>query len=140
MTTTTTAQKIAQLEAQLARLREKDRALENGQKIILGGMLLASARTDPKQREWVIAQASKITRPADVKRLAPLIEELQAMTPAAQQIAGASAQETLQVSPKQQVVSASAQETLQLGTAKIGEAKPDSSGWGALGTPKIGSV
>lgn len=81
--TTTTAQKIAQLESQLARLREKDRALENGQKIILGGMLLASARTDQRIRQWVITEAAKITRPADIKRLAPLLEELKAMPSAA---------------------------------------------------------
>jgi hypothetical protein len=82
-------------------------------------------------RQWVITEAAKVTRPADIKRLAPLIEELKAMSPAPQQVSSASAQETLQVaSPKQQVVSASAQETLQLGaTTKVGE--QDS--WAALG-------
>ena len=39
-----TEQQIAELEAQIARLRERKRTEENGQKIILGGMLLASAR------------------------------------------------------------------------------------------------
>lgn len=137
--TTTTAQKIAQLEAQLARLREKDRALETGQKIILGGMLLASARTDQHMRQWVITEAAKVTRPADIKRLAPLIEELKTMSPAPQQVSSASAQETLQVaSPKQQVVSASAQETLQLGATTVGERVEQDRSWGALGTPKIG--
>lgn len=44
----TIEQKIAQKEAELARLRNKGRALENGQKIILGGMVLAEAKKDPK--------------------------------------------------------------------------------------------
>ena len=70
------AQKIAQLEAQIARLREESKRLENGQKIILGGMLLAAARTDPAMRKWLLAEAAKITRPADVKRLAPLLAEM----------------------------------------------------------------
>lgn len=77
--TITTTQKIAQLEAKLARLREKDRALETGQKIILGGMLLASARTDPNIRQWLLAEASKISRPADIKRIAPLLNALRDM-------------------------------------------------------------
>jgi len=49
-----TEQQIAELEAQIARLRERKRTEENGQKIILGGMLLASARHDPKMAAWVI--------------------------------------------------------------------------------------
>jgi hypothetical protein len=76
MTTRTPAQQIAELEAKIARLKTKDRALENGQKIILGGMLISAARTDQRIRKWVLTEAAKITRPADVKRLAPLLEEL----------------------------------------------------------------
>jgi len=71
------AQKIAQLEAQIARIRHQERSLENGQKIILGGMLLNAARVNPEMRRWVMAEASKITRPADTKRLAPLLAELE---------------------------------------------------------------
>ncbi|MCO2575769.1 hypothetical protein FA325_32380 [Pseudomonas aeruginosa] len=70
-------QKIAQKEAELARLREKSRALENGQKIILGGMLLAEARKDPKVRQWVIDMAkATVKRDVDQKRLEPLLAEL----------------------------------------------------------------
>ena len=82
--TTTLKQKIAQAEAELSRLREQERALETGQKIILGGLLLAAARTDAAVRRWVLDEAARtVTRDADKKRLAPLIAELAAMpTPA----------------------------------------------------------
>lgn len=75
----TVEQQIAQVESELARLREKKRSLENGQKIILGGMLLAAARHDPEMAKWVIAEAGKAPlRDIDRKRLAPLLDELQA--------------------------------------------------------------
>lgn len=73
----TTEQKIAQHEAALARLREQKRRDENGQKVILGGMLLAAARKEPRIREWLIKEAEKsVTREVDRKRLAPLLAEL----------------------------------------------------------------
>jgi hypothetical protein len=115
MSTRTPSQQIAELEAKIARLRQKDRALENGQKIILGGMLLNAARTEPKIRQWVINEASKITRPADAKRLAPLLEELREVKPAGF-------------------------DSTQIGTPKTGA--PTQTGWGLdagmVGTPKIG--
>ena len=47
---------------------------------ILGGMLLAAARHDPKIRAWVIKEAAKaVTREVDKKRLEPLLDELKAM-------------------------------------------------------------
>ena len=76
----TLEQKIAQKEAEIARLREQSRALENGQKIILGGMILNAARKDERIRRWVLDEAARtVTRDADKKRLAPLITELSAM-------------------------------------------------------------
>lgn len=78
----TLEQKIAQKEAEIARLREQSRALENGQKIILGGMILNAARTDARIRRWVLDEAAKtVTRDADKKRLAPLLDELAALPP-----------------------------------------------------------
>jgi hypothetical protein len=76
----TIEQKIAQKEAELARLRNKGRALENGQKIILGGMVLAEAKKDPKIRQWLL-EMTKLTvkREVDIKRLTPLLEELAAL-------------------------------------------------------------
>lgn len=72
----TLEQKIAALDAKIARLRHQDRQLETGQKIILGGMLLNAARKDARIREWVLNEASKVvTREVDKSRLAPLLEE-----------------------------------------------------------------
>lgn len=73
----TLEQKIAETEAKLARLRKQTRELENGQKIILGGMLLAEARREPRIRKWLIDTAAKeVTRETDRKRLQPLLIEL----------------------------------------------------------------
>ena len=73
----TKKQEIAELEARLARAKTEDRAMETGQKIILGGMLLQAAKRDPKMAAWVIAEAAKaITRKIDQDRLAPLLAEL----------------------------------------------------------------
>ncbi|WP_205833296.1 mobilization protein [Azohydromonas caseinilytica] len=70
-------QKIAALDAKIARLRHQSRKLEAGQKIILGGILLNAARNNPRVREWLLIEASKVvTRDADKKRLAPLLDEL----------------------------------------------------------------
>jgi len=76
----TLEQQIAAKEAELARLRNKRRELETGQKIILGGMLLRAAREDARIRDWVLKEATKtVTRPNDQKRLQPLLDELAAM-------------------------------------------------------------
>jgi hypothetical protein len=78
----TIEQKIAEAEAKLARLRQQSRALENGQKIILGGMLLAEARKEPRIRQWLIDKSNElITRDVDRKRLEPLLAELAALSP-----------------------------------------------------------
>jgi hypothetical protein len=73
----TLEQKIAEAESRLARLREQSRRTENGQKIILGGMLIHAARKDAKIRAWLLAEAERsITREVDKKRLAPLLDTL----------------------------------------------------------------
>lgn len=83
-------QKIAAAEAKLERLRNKSRALETGQKVILGGLLLARAREDAQIRAWLLAEAqTHITREADAKRLKPLLAKLAKMPkpePTARQI------------------------------------------------------
>lgn len=77
----TLKQQMAEAEAKLARLREKSRQLENGQKIILGGLLLNAAKNDARIREWLLKEAAKaVTREADKKRLAPLLDELAALS------------------------------------------------------------
>jgi hypothetical protein len=75
----TTEQKIAQAEARLARLRTRSRKLENGQKIIVGGMVIAAARRDPAMARMLFSLAQRSMREIDRKRLAPLLEELAAL-------------------------------------------------------------
>lgn len=43
----TLEQQIAQKQDELNRLKEKAKTLENGQKIVLGGMVLSVARKNP---------------------------------------------------------------------------------------------
>ena len=77
---TTLAQKIAQAEDRLNRLRNKNRNLENGQKIILGAMVINAVKRDAKLREWLINEAAKsVTREVDKKRIAPLLDSLHRM-------------------------------------------------------------
>ncbi len=92
----TIEQQIAAKEAELTRLKDKQRKLENGQKIILGGFLLNEVKADAKIRSWLLRRvAETVTRDIDKKRLAPLLEELQAMrtTPSASSRAPESTQE-----------------------------------------------
>jgi hypothetical protein len=73
----TLEQKIAALDAKIARLRHQSRKLETGQKIILGGMLLNAARQNPTVCAWLLKEAQKsITREMDKKRISPLLDEL----------------------------------------------------------------
>ena len=82
----TIEQKIAEAEAKLNRLRQQSRQLENGQKIILGGLLLNAAHHQPHIRKWLLDEAAKVvTRDVDKKRLAPLLHELAKMPQEPQQ-------------------------------------------------------
>lgn len=82
----TIEQKIAETEAKLNRLRQQSRQLENGQKIILGGLLLNAAHHQPHIRKWLLDEAAKVvTRDVDKKRLAPLLHELAKMPQEPQQ-------------------------------------------------------
>ena len=73
----TLEEKIASKEAQLNALKEKKRETENGQKIIIGGMMLAMARKNPqvarKMLDWI---ATEVNRYTDKKRLLSLVNEL----------------------------------------------------------------
>ncbi len=76
----TSAQIIAEYEAKIARVKAKDRSLENGQKIIFGAMVINAARQNAKLRKWCIDEAAKfVTRETDKKRVEPLLVELRAM-------------------------------------------------------------
>lgn len=77
MSELTTSQKIAQLEDKIARLRKQDRALENGQKIIIGGMMITLAKKDHKAAQRLIELIEQnVNRDVDKKRISSLIEEL----------------------------------------------------------------
>lgn len=73
----TLEQKIAEAEANLAKLKDKSRKEETGQKIILGGMLINAAKSEVKIRDWLIKEVEKtVKREIDIKRLKPLLDEL----------------------------------------------------------------
>ena len=73
----TLEEKIASKEAQLNALKEKKRETENGQKIIIGGMMLAMARKNPqvarKMIDWI---ANEVNRDTDKTRLESVVNEL----------------------------------------------------------------
>jgi hypothetical protein len=67
-------QEIEDLEKKLALKRESLRKAETNQKIIIGGMMLALAEHDPAVKKRLVELLEKnVTRPADVKRIEPLL-------------------------------------------------------------------
>ena len=67
-------QEIEELEKKLALKRESLRKAETNQKIIIGGMMLALAEHDPAAKKRLVELLEKnVTRPADVKRIDPLL-------------------------------------------------------------------
>lgn len=75
-------QRIARKEAELSRLKSGRRQLENGQKIIIGSIMLEAARTNFKTRGALLKMiGERVTREVDKERLAPIIAELGALPP-----------------------------------------------------------
>lgn len=73
----TLQQKIKQSEDKTARLKEQSRKLENGQKIIIGGMYLSIARSQPKRAKTILDDIkSNVTKKTDLDRMKPIIDEL----------------------------------------------------------------
>lgn len=73
----TLEQQIAQKQDELNRLKEKAKTLENGQKIVLGGMVLSVARKNPQfARQLINMIGNEINRDTDKKRLENIIDEL----------------------------------------------------------------
>ena len=71
------AQKLADSELRTARLRTEQRKLENGQKIIIGGAMLAEIAQDDSLLKLCVALLEKrVTREADLRRIRPLLAEL----------------------------------------------------------------
>lgn len=66
----TPEQKQARLDDQLARLKTKNRKLETGQKIIIGGMMLSLAEKNPSiAKQLKIWINEEVTRKIDKERL-----------------------------------------------------------------------
>lgn len=80
MSALTLEQKIAQKEDELSRLKEQSRKLENGQKIIVGGMILSAARKDKQRAKTLLEDINKeVTKKSDLERMQPIINELTAI-------------------------------------------------------------
>lgn len=73
----TIEQKLADLEAQKARLLKTSRQLADAQKILTGAIVITQAESDPTSAAKLAdLLRTKSTREIDHKRLAPLIERL----------------------------------------------------------------
>ena len=73
----TIEQKIARKQDELNRLKTRQRKLETGQKVIIGGMMLSLAKDDPQIAEQLLNLIGKnITRKTDLDRLEDVITEL----------------------------------------------------------------
>lgn len=79
--TRTVEQQIADAELKLNRLRERQRRVENGQKIICGAVLMNALKRNNEigawLREWFLKESEGVvTRKADLERLQPFLDEL----------------------------------------------------------------
>lgn len=74
------AQRIARAQAEIARARSAQRSLETGQKVVVGGAILAEARENSEVRALLVRiLTTRVTRAADTTRIAALLAELQAL-------------------------------------------------------------
>ena len=74
----TIEQKIAQKEAEIARLKDKARKLENKKKIIIGGMMLSLARNDANIANELLKNINEqVTKKTDLDRLDGIKKELE---------------------------------------------------------------
>ena len=73
----TLEQKIAQKEDEIARLKAQARKKENGQKIVIGGLMLSVAKDDSRVAKQLLELIeTQITRKTDLDRLDNVIDEL----------------------------------------------------------------
>ena len=73
-------QKIASMEAELARIKATSRKQDTGQKVVIGGLVLAVVEHDPVLRSRLLdhVDGDKL-RKIDADRLAPLIAKWRKM-------------------------------------------------------------
>ena len=61
--------------------RSAQRSLETGQKVVVGGAILAEARENPEVRALLVRiLTARVTREADTTRITPLLKELKALS------------------------------------------------------------
>lgn len=76
----TPAQRIARAQAEIARAKAAQRSLETGQKVVIGGAILAEARENREVRKLLIQVLTTcVTRDADTSRITALLAELKAL-------------------------------------------------------------
>ncbi|WP_243614821.1 hypothetical protein [Shimia aestuarii] len=70
-------QQIAETQAKLARLKERQKASETRRKIIVGSVVISNALKEPEKARALAALLRRaVTREVDQKELVGLIEEL----------------------------------------------------------------
>ena len=70
-------QQIAETQAKLARLKERQKASETRRKIIVGSVVISNALREPEKARALAALLRRaVTREVDQKELAGLVEEL----------------------------------------------------------------
>lgn len=74
----TIEQKIAQKEAELARLKNQKRKVQTGQKVVIGGAVLKAAKKNPEVAKWLVETLrTEVTREADIKRIESILTNLE---------------------------------------------------------------
>lgn len=77
MAKTTPEQKIAALEAKLARVKEQVRARETRGKIVVGAAMISAAETDPKMAGWMATKLREVVkRDPDIEAIQFILEKL----------------------------------------------------------------
>lgn len=83
--TRTLQQQIAETEAKLERLRQREKAKDTRRKIIVGAVIITEALKDPaKARRLADLIDTKVTRDVDKADIASLVDELRRGQEAAQ--------------------------------------------------------
>ncbi len=72
----TTEQKIAEAEAKLNRLKNKQRAETTREKIIIGALVQSAIVDDREKREWVLGLLRGVTREADKATAEKVIKQI----------------------------------------------------------------
>ncbi|MGB0848320.1 MAG: hypothetical protein ACPGSM_16445 [Thiolinea sp.] len=84
---------LSKIDAKIQALNERKKAIkareaaqkrkeETRQKIILGGLLMKKAKSNEKTQQWLLSTIeTEVTREADKKTLASLVEQLKAANP-----------------------------------------------------------